>query len=119
MSKSLLRAVTIILIIVAFSFTTTAQRQSAASSKAPVQEIRHEKFMGFVEAFDEATREVLVQRNRQTMNFSVADNTKIYFDKKAIPLDKLKIGMRATVEYREEGDRLVAESIYLSTPPFC
>jgi hypothetical protein len=50
------------------------------------------------------------------MTFSMADHSKIMEGKKEMSLSDLKKGMWASVEYKKEGDKLMAESISVSVP---
>jgi hypothetical protein len=65
---------------------------------------------------DEATMDVLMQFHKEKLIFSMGDHTKITEADKEVPFTGLKKGMWATLEYRKEGDRLMAETVNVNMP---
>ncbi len=86
----------------------------AAAASAP-QEMKLEKFSGVIEKVDSAAKDVLVQTDKEKMTFSVSDKTKIMEGMKSFSFGDLKKGMWASVEYKKEGNKLVAEAINVSS----
>jgi len=93
-----------------------AQQKPAPTQTTPAQETKLEKFSGAIEKVDEAGKEVLVQFHKEKMTFSMGERAKIMEGKKELPLTDLKKGMWASVEYRKEGDKLMAQMINVSKP---
>ena len=73
--------------------------------------LRGEKVKGVIEKVDEAKKEVLVQGEKEKMTFAVGEQTKISEVSTKLPLSDLKKGMSVTVEYKKEGNKLLAEWI--------
>jgi hypothetical protein len=102
--------------------TTQESKSPAASSQeskapaVPPQESKLEKFSGMVEKVDPATQDVLVQFHKEKMTFSLTDKTKITEGKKELPFSDLKKGMWASVEYKKEGNKLMASAVSVSSP---
>ena len=115
MKKTILMS--IVALVVSFAFVSGVMaEQKPAPQAATTQETKLEKFSGVVEKVDEATKDVLVQFHKEKMTFSTGEHTKIMEGKKEMPLSDLKKGMWASVEYKKEGDKLMAESMHVSMP---
>ena len=82
--------------------------QTAASQPAPAKE-RWEKVKGVIKKVDEKTKEVTVKSGKEDMTFAVGDHTYITETTAKLPLSHLKKGMEATVEYKKEGNKMMAE----------
>ena len=116
MKKTILTSILALAISVAFVSGVMAQQKPAPAQTAPVEATKLEKFSGVIEKVDEATKDVLVQFHKEKMTFSSGDHTKIMEGKKELPFTDLKKGMWASVEYRKEGNTLMAESMSVSMP---
>ena len=114
MKKTILMGIIALAVSVAFVSGVMAQQKPAPAAAA--QEMKLEKFSGAIEKVDEATKDVLVQLHKEKMTFSMGDHTKIMEGKKELPFTDLKKGMWASVEYKKEGNKLIAESISVSMP---
>ena len=115
MKKTILMS--IVALVVSFAFVSGVMaEQKPVPQAATTQETKLEKFSGVVEKVDEATKDVLVQFHKEKMTFSTGEHTKIMEGKKEMPLSDLKKGMWASVEYKKEGDKLMAESMHVSMP---
>ena len=88
----------------------------AATAPSPALESKLDKFTGAVEKVDPGTKEVVVQMHKEKMTFSVGDKTKIMEGKKEMPFSDLKTGQWASVQYKKEGEKLMAETIRVSPP---
>ncbi|NWG02839.1 MAG: hypothetical protein HXY44_08295 [Syntrophaceae bacterium] len=115
MKKTILLNLVALVISVAFVSAVMAE-QKPVPQATTTQETKLEKFSGVVEKVDEATKDVLVQYHKEKMTFSLGDHTKIVEGKKELPFSDLKKGMWASVEYKKEGEKLMAESIRVSMP---
>lgn len=116
MKKTLLTSILALAISVAFVSGVMAQQKPAPAQTAPVEATKMEKFKGVIEKVDEATKDVLVQFHKEKMTFSLGDHTKIMEGKKELPFTDLQKGMWASVEYKKEGNTLMAESMGVSMP---
>lgn len=114
MKKTMLMGIIALAVSVAFVSGLIAQQIPAPTAAA--QEMKLEKFSGAIEKVDEAAKDVLVQLHKEKMTFSMGDHTKIMEGKKELPFTDLKKGMWASVEYKKEGNKLMAESISVSMP---
>jgi len=113
MKKTILMS--IVALVVSFAFVSGVMaEQKPVPQAATTQETKLEKFSGVVEKVDEATKDVLVQFHKEKMTFSTGEHTKIMEGKKEMPFSDLKKGMWASVEYKKEGDKLMAESMHVS-----
>jgi hypothetical protein len=101
---------------VAFVSGVMAQQQSSPTPAATTPVSKVEKFNGVIVKVDEATKDALLQFHKQKMTFSFGDQTKIAQGNKALTFNDLKKGQWASVEYRKEGNKLIAETVHVSMP---
>ena len=116
MKRTILMGIFTLLMSVAFVSGVMAQQKPVPAPVTTSQESKLEKFSGVIEKVDEATKDVLVQFHTEKMTFSVGDHGKIMEGKKELAFSDLKKGMWASVEYKKEGNKLMAESISVSVP---
>ena len=116
MKRSILMMVLAVAISVAFVSGVMAQQKPAQAPAAAPQGQKLEKFSGTIEKVDEASKDVLVQFHKEKMTFSTDEHTKFMEGKKEVPFSDVKKGMKASVEYKKEGNKLIAESVNLSMP---
>ena len=116
MKKTIFMSLVTLAISVAFVSGVMAQQKPAPAPVSAPQETKLEKFSGVVEKVDETNKDVLVQFHKEKMTFSFGDHSKIMEGKKEMSLSDLKKSMWASVEYKKEGDKLMAESISVSMP---
>ena len=114
MRKTIGMGIIALAISVAFVSGVMAQQKPAAAPVTTSQESKLEKFSGVVEKVNEATKDVLVQYHKDKMTFSLGDKTRITEGKKEMTLGDLKKGMWASVEYKKEGEKLMAQTINVS-----
>lgn len=104
-----------LVISLAFVSGGMAQQKPAPAQPAPVKSApakqSWEKAKGMIEKVDEATKEVVVQTQKEKMTFSVGEKTRITEGTSKTPLSGLKKGMQVTVEYKKEGNKSLAEWI--------
>ncbi len=91
---------------------------AAPAPAAPAQgkPMKMEKFSGTVEKVDEAAKMVDVKMKDKTMSFAVDNQTKITKAKKEMSFADVKKGMHVSVEYKKEGDKMIATAIKASAP---
>jgi Cu/Ag efflux protein CusF len=116
MERTMLMSILALAISVVFVSGVMAQQKSTPVQSATAQETKMEKFSGVIEKIDGATKDVLVQSHKEKMIFSLGDHTKIVEGKKQLSFSDLKKGMWASVEYKKEGNKLLAESMHMSMP---
>jgi Cu/Ag efflux protein CusF len=107
--------------MVAFVSGAMAQPKPApaptpAPAPAPEKPAKMEKSSGTIRMVDEAAKMVDVKKGKKTMSFVIDDQTKITKAGKEISLANLKKGMRVSIEYEKEGDRMLASTIKASSP---
>ena len=100
----------------AFVSGAFAQQQSSSTPAATAPVSRLERFNGVIVKVDEATRDALVQFHKEKMSFSFNDQTNIAEGSKGLTFNDLKKGLWASIEYRKEGDKLMAETVHVSMP---
>ncbi len=103
-------------ISVAFVSGVFAEQQSPSTPAATAPVSRLERFNGVIVKVDEATKDALVQFHKEKMTFSFGDQTKIAEGSKALTFNDLKKGLWASIGYRKEGDKLMAETVHVSMP---
>ena len=116
MKRTLLMGVIALAVSVLFVSGVMAEQKPAPAPVTAPQESKLEKFSGVVEKVDETNKDVLVQFHKEKMTFSFGDHSKIMEGKKEMSLSDLKKGMWASVEYKKEGEKMMAESISVSMP---
>jgi len=116
MKRTILTSILALAISVAFVSGVMAQEKSTPAQSATAQESKMERFSGVIGKVDQANKDVLVQYHQEKLTFSLGDQTKIMEGKKELPFSDLKKGMWASVEYKKEGEKLMAESVSVSMP---
>ena len=114
-----------------FALATTVIGSSAQQKPATVPEksaiptpVREdpivERFFGTIEKVNELRKTIdvkgKVKKEKKTLTFSINDRTKITRAKKELSMTNLKNGMDVLVEYKKEGDQLIAVAIKVSAP---
>jgi len=113
-----------VLTLVAFVFGAMAQPKPApapaAPAPAPAEKAKMEKFSGTIGKVDDMAKMIevkgKVKKEEKTLTFGVDDKTKITKAKAELKLADLKEGMPASVEYKKEGEKMIATAIKVSAP---
>ncbi|MDI6762161.1 MAG: DUF5666 domain-containing protein [Thermodesulfobacteriota bacterium] len=117
--KKMILLVTL-LTLVAFASGVMAQQKPAPAPApaAPAKEEKPkiEKFTGVVEKIDEMAKAVVVKDKKGEKTFAVDDKTKITKGGKDMPFAELKKGTNVSVEYKKDGEKLVAVAIKAAAP---
>ena len=87
-----------------------------AAKPAPEKPVKAEKYSGKVEKVDEAAKAFVVKGKKEEKTFGINDKTKITRGGKDMPFADLKKGMNVSVEYKKDGDKMVATAIKTSAP---
>ena len=106
--------------MVAFVSGAMAQPKPApvptpAPAPAPEKPAKMKTSSGTIRMVDEAAKMVDVKKGKKTMSFDIDDQTKITKSGKEISLADLKKGMRVSIEYEKEWDRMIATTIKASS----
>ncbi len=88
----------------------------AATAPAPEKPMKMEKFSGTVEKVDEAAKMIDVKMKKKTMSFAIDDQTKITKAGKEMSFADVKKGMNVSVQYKKEGDKMIATAIKAAAP---
>ncbi len=114
MKRAMFMAMFALIVSVAFVSGVMAQQKPATTPAPAAQQSKLEKFSGTVEKIDASKKEVSLKQGKEEMTFSLGEKAKIMEGKKELSLNDLKKGMKASVEYTKEGNKLTAESINVS-----
>ena len=93
-----------------------APAQAPAKAPAPEKPAKVAKFTGMVENVDETAKVVVVKGKKDEKTFAVDDKTKITKGGKDMPLADLKKGMNVSLQYKKDGDKMVAVAIKAASP---
>jgi len=111
MKKTILLVV--LLTLVAFVSGAIATAPPKATTPAPV---KLEKFTGDIKSVDAVAKSIVVVKGKESKTFIVNDQTKITKVKDALTFADLKAGMNVVIEYKKDGDKLIAVTIKVSAP---
>jgi hypothetical protein len=89
-----------------------AAQKTVAAQKAPAQE-NWEKVHGVIQGVNEKTGEITVKTSREVMTFATDHATIISKYVYKMPFQSLKKGLSTVVEYQKEGNKLMAEWIWI------
>ena len=94
--------------------TTPAPAAPASTKPAPPAKL--EKFTGDIKSVDTMAKSIVVAKGKVEKTFIVNDETKITKGKDALTFADLKAGMNVVIEYKKDGDKLIAVTIKVSAP---
>jgi hypothetical protein len=107
-----------ILTLAVFVSGVMAQPKPAEKPKAEAPKM--EKFAGTIDKIAEATKAIevkgKVKKEDKTMAFATAADTKITRGKDTLAIGDLKKGMEVAVEYKKDGDKMIATAIRVAAP---
>jgi hypothetical protein len=119
----------ILFIVVVFALIAVARQQkqteSPTSASTPVLPVKEEKpkiekFLGAIENVNEMTRTIdvkgKVKKEEKRVTFLTDDNMRITRAGNEMSLAELKKGMAVSVEYKKDGDKVVAIAVKVSAP---
>jgi hypothetical protein len=108
----------VLLTLVAFVSGAMAQQKPAPAKPAPPAKLA--KFSGAIEKVDEMAKAIevkgKVKKEEKSLTFATDDKTKITKGKETLSFADLKKGMKVSVEYKKDGDKMVAAAIKVSAP---
>ena len=119
MKKTIL--LVIVLTLVAFASGAVAAAPPKAETPAPAAAAtpapaKMEKFSGEVKNVDAMAKSIVVAKGKVEKNFVVTADTKITKGKEALKFEDLKAGMNVAIEYKKDGDKLIAGTIKAAAP---
>jgi Cu/Ag efflux protein CusF len=119
MKKTILLVV--LLTLVAFVSGAIATAPPKATTPAPAAPattapIKLEKFTGDIKSVDAVAKSIVVAKGKVEKTFVVNDETKITKGKDTLSFADLKAGMNVALEYKKDGDKLIAVTIKVSAP---
>jgi len=119
--KKMILLVTLLTLVAFVSGAMAQQKPAPAPAPAPAAPAKEEKpkiekFTGVVEKVDEMAKAVVVKDKKVEKTFAVDDKTKITKGGKDMPLAELKKGTNVSVEYKKDGEKLVAVAIKAAAP---
>jgi hypothetical protein len=94
--------------------TTPAPAASASTKPAPPAKM--EKFSGEVKSVDAVAKSIVVAKGKVEKTFIINDETKITKGKDTLPFADMKAGMNGALEYKKDGDKLIAVTIKVAAP---
>src|SRR4030042_645729 len=94
--------------------TTPAPAVPASTKPAPPAKL--EKFSGDIKGVDAVVKSIVVAKGKEEKSFVVDDKTKITKGKDTLSFADLKAGMNVVIEYKKDGDKLIAGTIKVSEP---
>jgi Domain of unknown function (DUF5666) len=118
-----------LLTVVAFASGVMAQQKAApapakpagtaapAPAPAPAKPAKAEKFSGTVDKVDEAAKTVVVKGKKDDKTFVIDAMTKIMKGKKEMAMADLKNGTTVSVEYKMDGDKMMATAVKITGAP--
>jgi hypothetical protein len=97
--------------------TPAPAKPAAAPTPAPA---KVEKFSGMIEKVDEMAKAIVVKgkvkKEEKALTFATDGNTKIQKAGKDMPFADLKKDMTLSVEYKKEGEKMIATMIKVAAP---
>jgi len=98
---------------------TTAPAKAASTAPAPAKAapVKMEKFSGEIKSVDAMAKSIVVAgKGKAGEKTFVAADARITKGKEALKFEDLKAGMKVSVEYKKEMDKMVAGAIKVSVP---
>jgi hypothetical protein len=96
---------------------TTPAKPAAPLTPAPADV---EKFIGMIEKVDAMAKAIVVKgkvkKEEKTLTFVIDDKTKIQKAGKDVPFADLKKDIRVSVEYKKEGEKMIATMVKVAAP---
>jgi Cu/Ag efflux protein CusF len=119
MKKTILLVV--LLTLVAFVSGAIATAPPKATTPAPAAPattapVKLEKFTGDIKSVDAVAKSIVVAKAKDEKTFATTADTKITKGKEALKFEDLKAGMNVVIEYKKDGDKLIAVAIKVSAP---
>ncbi len=119
----LLLALLTLAVFVSGTMAQQAKTETAPAKAAPASEpakpsapVKAEKFAGTIDKVDEMAKTIVVKGKNVEKTFAIDDKTKITKGKETLSFVDLKEGMNVSVNFKKDGDKMVALAIKVATP---
>ena len=121
MKKTILLVVLLTLVAFASGAIAAAPPKAAGTTPAPAapattKPVKLEKFAGDIKSVDAMAKSIVVAKGKEEKTFGVTADTKIMKGKDALKFEDLKAGMNVAIEYKKDGDKMIATTIKVSAP---
>ena len=119
MKKTILLVVALTLVAFVSGAVAAAPPKGATpapAAPATTAPAKMEKFSGEVKNVDAMAKSIAVAKEKAEKSFVVTADTKIAKGKEALKFEDLKAGMNVTIEYKKDGDKLIAATIKAAAP---
>jgi Cu/Ag efflux protein CusF len=120
MKKTILLVVALTLVAFVSGAIAAEAQKAAKPAPAPAAPAAApaniEKFSGEVKSVDAVAKNIVVAKEKVEKSFGVTADTKMTKGKDALKFEDLKAGMNVTIEYKKDGDKLVAATIKAAAP---
>lgn len=93
-----------------------AKAASAPEAAKPSVPVKPEKFAGIIDKVDEMAKTIVVKGKHVEKTFAIDEKTKITKCKETLSFADLKGGMNVSVNFKKDGDKMVALAIKVATP---
>ena len=87
-----------------------------AATPAPAKPAKAEKYAGAVDKVDEAAKAIVIKGKKDEKTIVIDEKTKITKSGKEMAFADLKKGMNVSVEYKKDGDKMVATAVKAAAP---
>ncbi len=87
-----------------------------SATPEPTKPVKTEKFSGAIAKVDEVAKSIVVKSKKVEKTFAIDENTKITKGKETLTFADLKQGMNVSVEYKKEGEKMIALAIKVAVP---
>jgi len=127
MKQTIIMAAFALAMLVIFVSAVMARQESTSANAA--QQPRLEQVKGVIEKVDEAKKDIVVKQEKdlktlygyipmvgKEMTLSLDNQAKIAEANKELSFTDLKEGMHVSIEYKKEGNNLIAEAINVNMP---
>ena len=121
MKKTILLVVLLTLVAFVSGAIAAAPPKAAGTTPAPAapattKPVKLEKSAGDIKSVDAMAKSIVVAKGKEEKTFMVTADTKIMKGKEALKFEDLKAGMNVAIEYKKDGDKMIAATIKVSAP---
>lgn len=121
MKKAILLVVLLTLVAFVSGAIAAAPPKAAGTTPAPAapastKPVKLEKFTGDIKSVDAMAKSIVVAKAKEEKTFVITADTKITKGKETLKFEDLKAGMNTVLEYKKDGEKLIAATIKVSAP---
>ena len=96
--------------------TPAPAKPAVTAAPAPAKPAKAEKYSGTVDKVDEAAKAIVIKGKKDEKTIVIDEKTKITKSGKEMAFADLKKGMNVSVEYKKDGDKMVATAVKAAAP---